>query len=240
VDHLYSIWMGGAGPRSQLRRFHLVYSGGVRLARTLDAEEALDAFESAQHCYVAEAARSRLFVHAGVVGWGDRAIVIPGRALAGKTTLVAALVRAGGTYYSDEYAVLDARGRVHPYPTPLSVREPGSDRPRKVPAAALGGSPGLPPLPVGLVLVTYYRQGAPWRPRPLSAGQAALALLANTVAARRRPSAALATLRRVASQAPAIRGVRGEADNVARAILDFQRDGAPAPRPAARTRSGVR
>jgi len=233
VDHLYSIWMGGEGPRTHVRRYHLVYSDGMQVARTLDPEEALEAFESAQHFYVAEAARNRLFVHAGVVGWRDRAIVIPGRSLTGKTTLVAALVRAGATYYSDEYAVLDARGRVHPYPTPLSMREAGADRPRKVPAAALGGTAGLRPLPVGLVLVTQYRAGSRWRPRPLSAGQAALALLANTVAARRRPAAALATLRRIASGASGIRGPRGEADAVAPAILNLGRAGARPCRPPA-------
>jgi hypothetical protein len=31
----------------------------------------------------------------------------------GKTTLVSELIRAGATYYSDEYAVIDERGRVH-------------------------------------------------------------------------------------------------------------------------------
>jgi hypothetical protein len=31
---------------------------------------------------------------------------------------VAELVRAGATYYSDEFAVLDSRGRVHPFPRP--------------------------------------------------------------------------------------------------------------------------
>jgi hypothetical protein len=42
-------------------------------------------------------------------------MVLPGKSFAGKTTLVAALVRAGAEYWSDEYAVLDANGDVHPY-----------------------------------------------------------------------------------------------------------------------------
>lgn len=229
MDRLYSIWMASDGPRFAFRRFHLVYSGALRLARTLDGDEALEAFESDQHSYVAEAARTRLFVHAGVVGWRDRAILVPGSSLSGKTTLVVALVRAGATYYSDEYAVLDGRGRVHPYPTALSIREPGRDRPRRVPAVTLGRGACRRPLPVGLVVVTAYRPGVGWRPRPLSAGQAALALLANTVAARRRPAAALGILRQVAAGAGAIRSARGDADAAARSILSLQRDAVPAP-----------
>src|SRR5262245_29166046 len=64
---------------------------------------------------VAQRSRAMLFVHAGVVGWRGLAIVIPGRSHSGKSTLVAELVRRGAVYYSDEFAVLDETGRVHPY-----------------------------------------------------------------------------------------------------------------------------
>ena len=57
-------------------------------------------------------------MHAGAVAWRDRGIVIPGRSHSGKTTLVRALVEAA-RYYSDEFAVLDPQGRLHPYPLPL-------------------------------------------------------------------------------------------------------------------------
>ena len=73
----------------------------------------LDTLESDLQLHVAEQARRRLFVHAGVVGWKGRAIVIPGRSFTGKTTLVAELVRAGASYYSDEYALIDSRGKIH-------------------------------------------------------------------------------------------------------------------------------
>ena len=35
---------------------------------------------------------------------------------------MAALVRAGAEYYSDEFAPLDAGGLVHPFAKPLSIR----------------------------------------------------------------------------------------------------------------------
>ena len=78
---------------------------------------------------VAERAPNHLFVHAGVVGWEGRAIVMPGASFAGKTTLVQAWLEAGATYYSDEFAVLDRAGRVHPFARPLTIRD-GNDRRR--------------------------------------------------------------------------------------------------------------
>ena len=64
-----------------------------------------------------------MFVHAGVVAVDGRALLLPGGSFTGKTTLVAALLRAGAQYGSDEYAVLDEAGLVLPaYPRPLSIR----------------------------------------------------------------------------------------------------------------------
>jgi len=234
VEHLYSLLVGGNGGGGNVRRFNLLYAGSGRLARTMDIEEVFESLESHLHLTVAEAARDRLFVHAGVVGWRGKAIVLPGRTLSGKTTLVAALVRAGAAYYSDEYAVFDAGGRVHPYPKALSIRDGNAARPRRAPAAALGGLPGVKPLPVGLVAVTGYRPGARWRPRRLPPGQAILALLANTVPARRRPKVALATLLRVVSRAPVLKGVRGEAEEVLAAMLEQIPGGEAPPRDGGR------
>ena len=219
VERLYSLILGGAASRPGLRRFNLLYGNSEKLARSMELDQVFEIFESDVQLYVAEMARRRVFVHAGVVGWGGQAIVIPGRSFSGKTTLVAELVRAGATYYSDEYAVLDSRGRVHAYPKLISIREPGTRRQRKSSVETLGGVLGVKPLPVGMVVVSEYRAGARWRPRQLSAGQGALALLSNTVSARRKPGIVLATLQRVVSQAPVLKGIRGDAKEVADSIL---------------------
>ena len=50
-------------------------------------------------------------------------------------------------------------------------------------------------------------------------GQGALALLANTVAARREPEKAMAILQKVVSSAAILKGARGEAGEVAMSIL---------------------
>jgi hypothetical protein len=223
VDRLYSLVVGGEATRPNVRLFHLLYAGPARLARTMVLDDLLETLEGDLQLYTAEAARRRLFVHAGVVGWGERAIVIPGLSRSGKTTLVAALLRAGASYYSDEYAVFDSRGRVHPYPKALSIRGEPDQRPQKCAPQALGGRAGTRPLPVGLVVAARYRPGARWRPQVLSPGRAVMALLRQTVSIRRQPELALTILQQVAAQARTLSGVRGEAEDVVAALLGTAR-----------------
>lgn len=219
VDRVYSMRIGSKEPRANGRRLNLLYGDEVRLARSSDLANVFETFESDLRLFVAELAKHRVFVHAGVVGWKGQDIVIPGRSYSGKSTLVAELVRAGATYYSDEYAVLDARGRVHPFIKPIELREEGEFNQTKISIAELGGQSGKKPLPVRLVLMTQFKSGARWRPRKLSAGRGVLELLFNTVSARRSPEKALATLQCVASQAEVLKGVRGNAKEVVAALL---------------------
>lgn len=219
VERLYSVISGGPSAQTHIRRFHLVYANHTRIARVRDEEQALDALEADVQLFVAETARRRLFVHAGVVTWRGQAIVMPGESFKGKTTLVAEFIRAGATYYSDEYAVFDPLGRVHPYPRPLGVREPANAKRTKFSADTLGGRTGAVAAPVGLVIVSEYKPGARWRPQAISAGQGAMALLANTVAARRKPESMLSTFQRVLSDAMVLQGARGEAQEVVDSIL---------------------
>jgi hypothetical protein len=220
VERLYSLVAGGPSARTNVRRFNLLYGDIVRLARSRELDEVLETFESNLRLYVAEAARRRLFIHAGAVGWRGQAILIPGRSFSGKSTLVAELVRAGASYYSDEYAVLDGNGYVHPFSQPLSLREPGAARQTKCEVEALGGRRGVKPLPVGVIIVSQYKAGARWRPRQLSEGLGAMALLNNTVSIRRQPEVAMNTLQKAVSDATILRGVRGEAGEVVASILE--------------------
>lgn len=219
VDRLYSIVIGGAEKRRNVRRLNLLYGDHVRLARSVDADEVFNTLESDLRLFVAEVARHRVFVHAGVVGWQGKAIVIPGRSFSGKSTLVAELVKAGATYYSDEYAVLDSRGRVHPFQKPLEIRRQDDGRQAKLAVSDLGGQAGTKPLPVGLVLITSFKNSAKWRPRRLSPGKGVLELLANTVSARRKPEQALEMLQQVAATAQIVKGVRGSATDLVPIIL---------------------
>lgn len=170
VDQLYSVIVGKAGSSPTIRRYHLLFNGPTRLVRSPSLTDVFEHLEADIRLFVAEEAHERLFVHAGVVGWGGQAIVLPGGSGTGKSTLVAALVQAGATYYSDEYAVFDSHGYVHPYPRPLNLRGEAQGRSRRVPVEELGGARGQRPLPVGLVIVTEHQANAHWRPRPLSPG----------------------------------------------------------------------
>ncbi len=202
-----------------MRGFHLLYAGVAQRARTTNLDEVLEAFEADVRLAVAAAARRRVFVHAGVVGWCGRAIVLPGRSCGGKTTLAAAPVRAGATYYSDEYAVIDAQGRVHPFAKPLSVRD--GSLIRKRPVEEFGGAVGTAPLPVGPISFSTYRPGAHWRPVPLSAGHGLLALISHTVPVRRRPRATLAALQKAVAVGSVFRGGRGQAEGAATWLLRY-------------------
>jgi hypothetical protein len=220
VERLYSLRVATNAANSKPRRAHLLYCGADRLAYSKNLDDIFEVLESDLQYYVAEWSRYKVFVHAGVVGWRGRAIVIPGRSNAGKSTLVHELVRAGATYYSDEYAVLDSRGRVHPYARPISLRENGdAGKQTKHAVESFEGRAGTNPLPVGLIVATRYRTGARWSARLLTPGEAAMELLANTVAVRRQPQKTLATLRAAVGSASALKGVRGEARNAAQPLL---------------------
>ena len=200
--------------RETAKLSYRLYRSGRLLFACADRAEFLHRFASILSLYVAEASRKRIFVHAGVVGWGDRAVLIPGRSFSGKTTLVAELVRAGAVYYSDEFAVIDKQGMVYPYARPLQVRENGSGHQTERPVEHFGGIAGRDPLPVGLVIVSRYKPEAHWRPRQISPGVGLLKILDNTVSARRAPAVAMSTLKQVVSNALIVRGVRGEASQV--------------------------
>jgi|SRR5262245_39223402 len=191
---------------------------GEALCSTTDLDALVDAFENHAKIELALRAPHHVFVHAGVVGWRGGAIVIPGRSHSGKTTLVEALVRRGAAYYSDEFAVLDESGCVHPYAIPLAVRGPQGRTATSV--DAIGGCAGTAPIPIAQIVLTEYRKGSRWRPRAVSAGHGMLALMDNTVAARERPpDRTMPVLRQAVEGAKIMRSRRGDADAVADALL---------------------
>jgi len=171
--------------------------------------------------HLAEHAPDRVFIHAGVVAVGGAGIVIPGRSMTGKSTLVHALVRAGATYLSDEYAVVDPNGMIHPFPKPISLRlDPTTSR--LLPDASVPPEQiGTAPVPARLIIATKFERDATWRPDLLTAGEAALALIDNTVPARSRPGDSIAAATRLSGQALSLSGPRGDASVTAAAILEL-------------------
>jgi hypothetical protein len=219
VQRLYSLFVGGDAGRAGVRRLHLLYADSVRIARDARMEQIFEALETDVQQFTAVASSRMTFLHAGVVGWQGRAIVMPGRSLSGKTTLVRELLRLGATYYSDEYAVLDDAGLVHPFARPLGIRKEGSYIQTKCPAETLGASLGTRPLSVGTAVISEYKKSARWRPTLLSQGQGVLELLANSVAIRNQPDQTLMRLHKLARRARFFKATRGEARDVAASIL---------------------
>lgn len=201
----------GAGAYGLTRDGQPLYSG-------FELEFALILLEGELRADVALRAPDAIFVHAGVVAHRGRAILIPGKSFSGKTTLVAALVRAGSIYYSDEFALLDQEGLVHPYAKPLSLRDDDHVQTEHG-VESLGGVAGEHPLRVGAVILTTYRPGGEWRPARLSPGEGALTLLSHTVPAQERPAEAMRAITRAVDGAIVLRSERGDAGALAPRLL---------------------
>lgn len=217
VDRMLSVFHSGDR--------YWIYDEDEMKCQPILRADLLEAFDTHLRAAFAEFSRKKLFVHAGVVGWKGQAIVFPGKSRAGKSTLIAALVTAGATYFSDEYAVLDAAGQAYPFAKPLSLRDAQTSRQSETLAESLGGVTARKPLPVGLVVITQYRRSARWKPELVPPGEGALAIMANTIAARRWPTLAVSVIGAVADRAPFVRSNRGDARAVARKILAAAKDG---------------
>jgi hypothetical protein len=231
VDHLYSICRGGEIPGTRARRYFVGYAADARFARTLDEHAFLDAVESQVRLDVATSTSTWFFVHAGAVAWNGLGIVIPGASHSGKSRLVEALVRAGATYYSDEFAVIDPDGRLHPFLKPLSLRLPSGGA-RRISSRDLGVDADPPPVRIGLIVSTQYTPGPAPPLEAGSAGEAVLALLGHTVRARLAPGPVLSALARAVDGAALLQGPRGDARRTAAGLLRGLEE-AVRPRPAA-------
>jgi hypothetical protein len=185
----------------------------------LPADAPLDwQFDALVTLHVAESS-PHVFVHAGVVRYRERAILIPGRSFAGKSTLTAALLKCGADYLSDDFAVINDDGLVLPFHCPLRIRTP-SGRLEKV-ATDFGAQNADDPTPVQLIVDTAYRAGAQWQPERLSPGEGVLRMFAHAVAARSAPVRVGSVLARVARSAACLAGPRGDAAGAAGRILKY-------------------
>ncbi|MEY2420254.1 MAG: hypothetical protein QOI95_321 [Acidimicrobiaceae bacterium] len=178
--------------------------------------------ESLRHAFfedlqtqLVEVATDHAMVHAGVVAFANRAVVIPGASHSGKTTLVAALVEAGGTYYSDEHAVVGADGRIDPFPRPLLFRDP-----LYFADPYDGFKVGIDAVKAHMVVLTSFESGASWRPQRIRPADALMAVLAHSLTIRSRPAVTLRALRTLVSSATSYSGARGDARETASMIVD--------------------
>ena len=204
-----------------------IFAGSELLEQANTLDGALVLLGSRLMLHVAEHAPEYIFLHAGVVAWKERALLLPAVSHAGKSTLVAELVRAGATYYSDEFALLDPEGRVHPYARDIQMRRMGAEEQATLPLKQLGGRVGAGPLSISLVVFTEFAENARWEPQPLTQGSAVLEMLRHSIPVQRTPARVMATLSAAMRHATAWRSQRGEAADAARSLMSALATGGP-------------
>ena len=161
-----------------------------------------------------------LAVHAGVVSLGGRALLLSAPADSGKTTLVAALTRAGFDFLGDEVALLELEAaQVHPHFRPLMIERPSMDlldglaselpvayerfrasRYQVSPDDLRAGSRGIPS-PVAFIAFPSYRAGSVTGLRPISRSSALIRLAEQTFNMPRSGSRGVRTLADVVQRA---------------------------------------
>ena len=217
IDHTFRVYSDAEGG-------YVFEDEGLPDRKVRDRTELAAALNMMIRIQVGSKSRKWVFVHSGVVAWKGKAIVIPGKSYNGKTTLVAELIRNGATYFSDEYAVFDTEGLVHPFERDLSVRD-GEDRKiADVPATEFGAASGDRAVPVGMLLLTKYEPDAEWRPEMATIGEGILETVPNVLPVRFNTEFSLKVLNAAFSRAIIVRSSRGEARVAAPQILAFLED----------------
>ncbi len=224
-----------AGPRGRL---DLVCDGAaVGAASTVPA--ALSYIQWHLNQQVIAASSRRVLVHAGAVRRPDGGLILfPGQTNAGKSTLVAGLVRAGCGYLTDELVALD--------PT----QPPGVDAYRKaisldpgawplVPESDVGGQAssgerlvdpralhpqalaGPPAGEVALVVFPWFEAGAAPQLEPLEPAATTLELVRHTLNLPTHRGPGLAAVAELARRCPAHRLTTGQLDGAVSLVLDL-------------------
>lgn len=189
---------------------------------------------------VVEETADRLLVHAAAAEHAGTAVILPARMGSGKTTLVAALVRAGMRYVTDEAVAIDPETLgVHPYPKALSLGAGSWDllpdlRPA-VDAATerylestwhvdpLGIRPDAiaPPCTPGIVVAPRYTEGARSELVPMSRAEALGALARNAFNLAAYGRRGLETLAAVVRRCDCYRLPVGDLDEACRLVWDL-------------------
>lgn len=171
--------------------------------------------------HVAGKSRSWVFIHAGVVEWRGKALIVPGQSRHGKTTLVSELIRAGAGYMSDEFAILDERGLVHPFDRDLAVRVAPDIGPVNLSPTEFGGRRVTKPIQAGLVVFTRFVDNGAWEPEKLTVGQGILEAVPQVIPFSFNTEFALKVLNTTFNRAIIVKSDRGEAKDTAPRILEY-------------------
>jgi len=198
---------------------------GVRVFSTPDTAELVLGVLKVIDETVVYRLQSLKAVHAGAVVLENRAVLIPGSTHAGKSSIVAELLRRGATLLSDEYALIDEAGRVHSYPRPMLLRDSRMQQSPVLPSE-LGSTYAKGPVPVGWIMALEYRPSSDWSIQQVPQSEALMILLRNTPHAMAESPEMVDFFLKAVSAAKCFTGYRGDAVQGADQILHLI--GAPA------------
>ncbi len=203
---------------------HVLYRGTERLIRSKDLTAVLKTLSSDLHWQVAAHTRSSILVHAGAVAYQGRGVIMPGHSRAGKSTLVAALLRRGATYYSDEAALIDRRGLLHPLGEPIWLEPrgtPAGTPKQPLAPAALGARLGRAACAIQLIAFPEWAPHARRRVTPLAEPAVLASLLLHTLVGTAHPARTLTFLTRTIKDAMTVHIRYAEADDAAEVLIDL-------------------
>lgn len=159
-------------------------------------------------------------VHAGAVLIDGRALLVAGSSHAGKSSLVAELLRRGASCFSDEYALIDNQGQIHSYPRPLLLRN-GRPQQSLVLPEELNASYATSTAPVEWIFALDYVSDGVWDVREMAQGEAVMLLLRNTPHELVKSPETVDFFVRVAANAVCYAGQRGDVVEAATRIIDL-------------------
>ena len=217
VEYIFSVVRD-----SKIKGNYKIYKNNEDCTTLSGTDLKLDSFESQIRLTVAEFAEGYVFLHAGAVRYKETAIIIPAKSFSGKTTLVAEFIRRGFEYYSDEYAVIDRDGFLHPFPKQLSMRGIiDAYQQVDMDVEEFGAVKGEEPIKIGLILISKYKKGARFLPKVVTSGEGIIESIANSVSIRTNPEFVLGVLGKVVNNAKVVKTNRSEAKKFVDRFLPF-------------------
>ena len=184
----------------------------------LASEDSLVRFESDFGLYVSVKLPGLVAVHAALLHVDDAVVIVPGSSGVGKSSLCVAAMEAGWEVWSDEYCLINtATGEVSGWPRPIRQRLAGGGV-RRIDHQGPAG----PGFATHVVTMKYVKKemGPVLVLEPMTPGQVAMDLMANTVCARSRAEETFRATTALAKTVSGLAGHRGEATD---ALSEFRR-----------------